>query len=135
MISRVRCTLTVLILFSLTALIAGCAGGGPSEYSASDAARGIKLAVGEQAVIALDSNETTGFSWSMAEGTDSSIIKKVGQVYEEPNTGAVGAGGTDRWTFEAVNPGETTVKLEYSRPWATGAPPEKTMQVKFTVTE
>jgi len=35
----------------------------------------------------------------------------------------VGTGGKEVWTFEGVRPGETTIDLEYVRPWETGVEP------------
>ena len=35
----------------------------------------------------------------------------------------VGAGGKEIWTFKGVSPGETTITLEYVRPWETGVQP------------
>ena len=40
-----------------------------------------------------------------------------------PETEMVGAGGKEVWTFQGVRPGETTVGLEYVRPWETGVNP------------
>lgn len=34
-----------------------------------------------------------------------------------------GAGGKEIWTFEGVRPGETTVELQYVRPWEEGVEP------------
>ena len=40
-----------------------------------------------------------------------------------PETEMVGAGGKEVWTFKGVRPGETTVELEYVRPWEAGVEP------------
>jgi inhibitor of cysteine peptidase len=133
---KIRLMTTMIIAFAaMAAIITGCGGSGPTEYSAAEAARGVKIAVGEQFTVALDSNQTTGFSWSLGSGLDTTVVKKLSQDYQETNTGAVGAGGTDRWTFTGVNVGETTIKLQYSRPWVSGASPEKTEEIKVTVTQ
>ena len=40
-----------------------------------------------------------------------------------PETEMVGAGGQEVWTFKAIEPGETTIDMEYVRPWETGIEP------------
>ena len=45
----------------------------------------------------------------------------------------VGAGGKDIWTFVGVRPGETTVELEYIRPWETGVGPVERASYRVVV--
>lgn len=128
-------TLIVGFIFLAIPFIAGCGGNKTVEYTAADTAKTIQVAADEQFTIKLESNETTGFTWRQAAGTDNQIVKKISDEYLENNTGAVGAGGNHVWTFSGVAPGETTIKLEYLRPWEPDASPDQTLTYKVTVLE
>jgi predicted secreted protein len=134
---RKSVTLVTLALFvALMALAVGCGGSStPTEVLEADAAKGVKIAVGEQFDLVLQANATTGFEWRLVEPTTQETVKKIKSEYHEPNTGTIGAGGTDHWIFEGVRAGEATVKLEHVRPWEPDAAPERTVTVKVTVTE
>jgi inhibitor of cysteine peptidase len=120
----------------LLVFVSGCGGSETTtEVLQADAAKGVNIAVGEQFDLVLESNETTGFTWQMVEPTDEQVVKKISEEYIESNTGQVGAGGTDHWTFEGAHSGETTIKMEYVRPWEPKASPDKTVELKVTVTE
>jgi len=77
--------------------------------------------VGEELVVTLGSNPTTGFQWSeLAEISDETVIRQVshmyvGKEYETPPP--PGTSGEEVWTFEALKEGTVTTFLEYSRPW------------------
>jgi len=54
--------IALVISLSLVAgLLAGCAGQLPKEYD--DPSQEIEIGVGEQFILALDSNPTTGYNW------------------------------------------------------------------------
>ncbi|MFA5866851.1 MAG: protease inhibitor I42 family protein [Actinomycetota bacterium] len=127
---------TLALLVALMSLAVGCSGSAETtEVLEADAAKGVKIAVGEQFDLVLESNATTGFEWRLVEPTTEETVKKIKNEYQEPNTGTVGAGGTDHWTFEGARAGEATIKLEYIRPWEPNAPPDRTITLKVTVTE
>jgi len=87
----------------------------------SDSGDAVKLGVNSELIIDLESNATTGFQWDVVEISDQSIIEKVNNEYNAPEAGApVGAGGTERWTFKALNEGTTRLYMEYSQPWQGG---------------
>jgi inhibitor of cysteine peptidase len=134
---RKTVTLVTLALFvALMALAVGCSGAAtPTEVPEVDAAKGVKIAVGEQFDFVLQSNASTGFAWKLVAPTTSETIKKVKNEYHEPNTGVVGAGGTEHWVFQGVRAGETTIKMTYVRSWEPNAMPDKTVNLKVTITE
>lgn len=71
--------------------------------------------------IILQSNRTTGFSWSL-KSYDTSLIKPVSSVYFPPKHGLMGAGGYEKWIFAVkpagfVVPQTTSITLIYARPW------------------
>lgn len=120
----------------LTTLAFGCARtSAPAEIQEADAAKGIKIAVGEQFDFVLQSNATTGFQWRLDAPESELTIKKIKNEYHEPNTGAIGAGGTEHWIFEGVRAGTTTVRLSYIRPWEPNAVPDKTVSLTVKVTD
>ncbi len=75
--------------------------------------------VGEELVVTLGSNPTTGFQWSeVAEISDETIIQQVSHKFIGPDiTMPPGTPGEEVWTFKALKEGTTTISLEYSRPW------------------
>jgi inhibitor of cysteine peptidase len=88
---------------------------------------------GQFFVIALDSNPTTGFSWSLDPTPPPSVVVLVTSRYQPPAPVRPGAGGTQRLTFHAVGPGQTTITLNYARPWERDTPPARTVQFQVTV--
>ncbi len=134
---RKHVTLVTLVLFVVfTTLALGCGGTStPTEVPEADAAKGIKIAVGEQFDFVLESNATTGFQWRLDAPKSGETIKKVKNDYEEPNTGTIGAGGFEHWVFEGVRSGEATIQMSYIRPWEPNAVADKTITLKVTVTE
>ncbi len=90
--------------------------------------------VGDEFTVTLDSNPTTGYEWQLADTLDGSILELVGSEYTVPNdVGLVGAGGIEVWTFKAVGSGETTVPMNYVRPWEEDGTPAKALMFSITV--
>jgi inhibitor of cysteine peptidase len=73
--------------------------------------------VGQNFVISLDSNPTTGYEWTPVY--DQVILKLVSGEYKAASNpqGLVGAGGQQVFTFSPIKSGETLVKMVYKRPW------------------
>jgi len=84
-------------------------------------------------VIALESNPSTGFQWTITEKPNAKIVKFQKKAYVEPKTSAVGAAGTERFRFKAVAPGQATIKLTYSKPDAPDAPDNLNYTYNVTV--
>ena len=76
----------------------------------------VKAKVGEEFVIRLYSNPSTGFSWRLVEPLDE-MLKLEGHKYIPPKVQKLGGGGTEQWSFKAARSGKATVKLEYLQPW------------------
>jgi inhibitor of cysteine peptidase len=76
----------------------------------------IEIGVNQQFVIALGSNQTTGYSWQ--ESYDATMLELVEKIYkEEVKPGVVGAGGIEYFRFKALKTGQTEITLVYKRPW------------------
>ena len=123
----------ILILAAmLVACAGGATGGGTTiELTSADSGRAITAKVGDQIVISLEANPTTGYAWQQAPGLDGSVVSFVSESYEqasaEPNM--VGVGGTDTLTYEAVGEGTTTIALAYQRSGDTTAAESFTVNV------
>jgi inhibitor of cysteine peptidase len=116
--------------------LAGCASStstSPIELTAADSGSARQIAVGQQLQIALESNPTTGYQWTV-DGAIPPQLELVGEPkYTAGSTGAVGAGGIQGWTFAGKTAGECVLKLKYSRSFEPGVAPAKTFSVTVTV--
>jgi inhibitor of cysteine peptidase len=121
----------ILLIASLLAVILGLSACGSSKVKVGEEANGqtIELSVGQKLEIQLAGNPTTGFNWEVSE-TDESIIKQSGEAGYKSDSNLIGSGGMFKYTFEAVQPGTTTIKLIYHRSWEKDIPPEQ----EFTIT-
>ncbi len=105
----------VLIIYSVT----GCVG----VKTYQDSGQAIDIGVGQQFVIALGSNQTTGYSWQ--ESYDETMLELVGgesdyKTDEEAGEDMVGVGGIEYFRFKALEKGETEITLTYRQPWEGG---------------
>lgn len=130
---RLYTLVATLVLLSLTAILAGCAGGATKTYSAADAGKTLAVNVGDQITIVLESNESTGFVWSQADGTNAKIVEKVSNQYYASTSNTVGAPGEDTWIFQAMKTGQTKIKLNLGKPWETDVVPLKSLTYTIKV--
>lgn len=109
----------------------------PNEVQLTDSDDGttVQLANGGTLIVALPSNPTTGYSWSVSESSGAQL-----QLQGEPafvpagsTTPVLGAGGTEVFTFKAVDDGKADLKLEYRRPFEPNAAPEKTFSASVEI--
>jgi len=93
----------------------------------------VALAVGQDLIVRLESNPSTGYSWTVAP-SDAPVLapREVQHMPDEVPAGVVGAGGIDALRFSAVAAGTQTLTFRYARSWETDTPPAK--EVVFTVT-
>jgi inhibitor of cysteine peptidase len=138
----------VVLVAGVVWLAAGCGAGEPADEVPAEGPAGevvlraeddggeVALAVGQTLVVTLASNPTTGYGWQVAEGPGP-VLAQVGEaVYQEaPQEGTplVGVGGTETFRFEGKDAGQTTLRLEYRRPWEEGVDPVETFTVAVVV--
>ena len=80
----------------------------------------VTLNKGAFLLLRLDSNPSTGFGWEI-NASAAPVLEQVGDSqYEAPETGAIGASGTELFRFKAADTGTATLKLLYRQPWAEG---------------
>jgi inhibitor of cysteine peptidase len=86
----------------------------------------VEINTGDVFTVALDSNATTGFSWTeQAKIGDGNILKQTGHEYIAPRANddtkpVAGMSGIEEWWFTAGRTGITTATINYSRPWEGG---------------
>ncbi|MFA5801604.1 MAG: protease inhibitor I42 family protein [Thermoleophilia bacterium] len=128
----------LLILFILSLAVAGCGDDtltSPTSASSSTSSSAktstgtvkiteaitgqtVKLDAGSTLEVTLKSNVTTGYHWEVAS-VDAARLQQSGPpVYiADPNIEQrVGSGGTTTFTFKAVKPGDSELKLNYMSP-------------------
>ena len=102
------------------------------QLTDKDNGKTFKLPVGENILIRLDSNPTTGFSWNNA--TRSKKLKLSGEIAYQSEGTQLGSGGVSTATFVAAKVGQGKIILEYKRVFEE-KPPAKTFSVKIDVVE
>jgi len=95
----------------------------------------ISIKEGQDFIIQLSSNATTGYKWGLSRELNQEFLKSKGFEYISPfsSTPVLGAGGFELWKFTALKKGETEIKLKYFREWEKDTPPvnEVTFKVKI----
>ena len=92
------------------------------------------VAKGEQIVITLASNASTGLSWNeTAVIGDASLIQQLGHETIASDSNLMGASGNEQWTLKAMKAGTTTVHFEYGRLWEGGEKAVWTLDLTVTI--
>lgn len=91
----------------------------------------VQAAAGDKILLTLGSNPSTGYAWEVTTEPDAAVLKVDPSKYNEPDSDAIGAGGTEVWHMTAVGAGTTTLML-------TSVPPGRILDdvilATFTVT-
>lgn len=115
--SRLFIVALTAVLAALILTVAGCTVGSATEYK--DSSQPIKVEKGSSFTIVLDSNPTTGYQWQFTQAVDEKVITLTKTEYVKADPSVIGSGGQEKWTFKAEEIGETTISLQYVRPWET----------------
>ena len=78
-----------------------------------------EIEIGDKIYIELCSNPTTGFEWAY-EMSSTTVVKEEDHDFDAPEGDVPGASGIEKWTFEGIGKGTTTITMEYSQPWDGG---------------
>lgn len=123
---NVRVVLAVAVLVASTAIGCTFASRNPPkdkilQVSMDDVRRqnvitqNVTLAAGNTLTISLGSNYSTPYRWNAdTKIGDSTVIKQTSHAYTAPTSDALGAPGTEVWTFSALKPGSTTITTSYA---------------------
>lgn len=120
---------TLASLVVILAILVPACGGSVETYT--DSGQAITVKVGQEFVIALGSNLTTGYSWQ--ESYDTLMLKLVEKKYvsDETEEELVGAGGVEYFRFRALKQGNTQITLDYQRPWEGTSEDQKVFTVNI----
>jgi inhibitor of cysteine peptidase len=135
-----------LVLISAAMLLPGCAGSNTPDNktvsvevsqdaidSQTDIKQTVEVSLTNSLVVTLPANASTGFSWTEAKISDTSVISQSERKELPNNSGMVGASGNTTWTFKALKAGQATITMDYSRPWEGGEKGVKTFTLTVTV--
>ncbi|WP_406231883.1 protease inhibitor I42 family protein [Nocardia sp. NBC_01009] len=112
----------------------------PTEHTAHDAlamtdsnnGQERTLRIGQQLVVSLPANPSTGYTWGLGE-LEQQVLRQDGEPDYRPDPNvpvAPGSGGTAVWTFVGNSAGVAQLTLDYTRPWEQGIDPAQ----KFSLT-
>jgi len=87
----------------------------------------LQVELGNELVLVLDANPTTGYSWEAS--FDEEHIALLKQEYRQTSD-LVGGGGKVVFTFRPVKQGRGSISLRYRRPWE----PEAIRTLDYEVT-
>ncbi|MBU0490493.1 MAG: protease inhibitor I42 family protein [Chloroflexi bacterium] len=119
----------IMVALALGACMPGTGG---QEITQADNGKTIEVNQGSEVKVVLVSNPTTGYSWQVAE-VDAKVLQQVGEAQFKADSDAIGAGGKETFTFKAAGAGQTTLKMEYKRPWETDVAAAETFVVTIVV--
>jgi inhibitor of cysteine peptidase len=115
----------LLALAAASAGLAACGGsaGGsgpspsPHTYTEAQSGQTVTANVGEQIVVRLKENPSTGYQWTMKAPTG---LTEVSSTFAGPSPSPsplVGAGGTRTWVYRVDAPGTLALTGAYARSW------------------
>lgn len=102
----------------------------------TDPSTPIVVKAGQDFLIALPSNPTTGYSWTAKP--NNADVAVYGSAFERPATvkgkTIVGAGGQQFFVLEAARIGTARVVFSYGRPWQKGVIPARIESFTIKIT-
>jgi inhibitor of cysteine peptidase len=102
---------------------------------AADGVETIIVTRGEEFIVTLESNPTTGYQWRLAQPLDEKVLKLIKSNYQPDRLDLTGSPGRERWAFLAVSSGQATLSFEYVRPWEKNVPPARVARFRIVVGE
>jgi inhibitor of cysteine peptidase len=105
----------------------------PAEKAATIYHQGdsIDVAVGEEFVVSLEANPSTGYTWTAAGNPDVTFVS----TRQVPGGSQPGAAGTQEFVFDGRAAGESKLVFTYSRLTGKSDPPAKVARLPLTVTK
>jgi inhibitor of cysteine peptidase len=109
-------------------------GAGEVVVGEVQAGRPVRIVPGQDLVVRLASNHTSGYRWLLvAEPDDVLLTPREGTYSSETPPGRAGAGGVETWRLMGVRRGDATLRFEYRRPWERGLTPVRVVTFPVTV--
>lgn len=95
----------------------------------------IKVALGQEFKIALESTPSSGNQWLIARPLDESLLKLLGTEYKRGRPSGPGAAGHEILSFRALGEGKTQIQLKYGRLWERDPGPTRTTNFVVVITK
>jgi inhibitor of cysteine peptidase len=92
----------------------------------------VNLRVGDELVIALEGNPSTGYLWGVNEPIPANL-QQAGEPEYRLRGSEPGAPGTLVFGFKAVSRGEAALNLSYRRSWEKDRPPLESFWIRVVV--
>ncbi|MGW0314986.1 protease inhibitor I42 family protein [Streptomyces flavidovirens] len=112
-----RNRLAAALALPLSALaLAGCGLFGPETYEVDE--RTVEVDAGDEFTLSVPASPSLGENWYLADPRpDRDVVRLQGQDedWEDDGGNVGGGGGTQSFTFRAIEPGTTKIKLLYCR--------------------
>lgn len=104
-------------------LFTGCARE-PSAVKVTDSDNNsrVQLEKGQELVVSLKANPTTGYRWLRPRQSKAGILRQKGRAEFEQTRDKPGAPGVQSFRFEATGTGRGSLVLIYHRPWQKSPP-------------
>ena len=129
---KLRCACSFLFVLTLAVcLFTFIAAGKTMLLDESDNNTRVVLYLGDIISVRLKSNMTTGYRWNTKDLP--SALQQVDSKAEPRKGGRVGEAGLQTFTFKAIAPGESTLQLNYIRPFEKDTPPAKTFRLLLSI--
>jgi predicted secreted protein len=104
----------------------------PVVRAEADSGHSVALRIGQELVLTLNSNHSTGYSWIRTD-TGTPVLVTLGEPAYKTDSRLLGASGVEVWKFRAAQRGGQTLKLEYRRPWEKHTKAADTMVLHVTI--
>ena len=92
----------------------------------------VNLGQGDFLLVRLESNPSTGYSWEITDN-DEAILRQLGEPVFRASSSAVGAGGTETFSFEAIEEGSSVLRLIYHRSFEEDEEPLETFSQRVVI--
>ena len=99
--------------------------------------KAVEVGVDDSFTLTLCSNPSTGFQWvEEAQISNAGVLRQEQHKFISPESDPPpppGTPGQEVWIFKALKKGNSTISMEYSRPWEGGEKGEWTFTLNVTV--
>ena len=131
-----KTTKSGLIAVFCALLLAGCglSGDATIEVKEDKAGNRIDVTVGQNLLVNLHGNPTTGYEW-VVDAVDATILAQDGKSEFHPDSNATGSGGQVLTRFKALVVGQTTLKMVYKRSWEANKVPIENYQITVNIVQ
>lgn len=92
----------------------------------------VNLGRGDFLLVRLESNPSTGYRWEV-RNNDAAVLRQLGESQFEASSSAIGAGGTETFSFEAIAEGTSVLVMIYHRSFEEDEEPLDTFRLRVVV--